>query len=74
MIGWLKVKNAAKYADVSERTLRTWLKSGLRHSRLPSGTILIKIEWLDEFLEENEVENNNSVEKIAEQVIKNLRK
>jgi len=62
MTGWLKVKNAAKYADVSERTLRGWLKEGLRHSRLTTGTILIKPQWIDEYLsgfecQENEVDN-----------------
>ena len=73
MIGWLKVKNAAKYADVSERTLRTWLKHGLRHSRLRSGMILIKVEWLDEFLEKFEVEDNN-IGRIVEEVIRDLKK
>ncbi len=48
--GWLKPKNAAVHADVSERTVRTWLKCGLRHVRPNNGAILIKIEWLDEFL------------------------
>jgi len=62
MDGWLKVKNAAKYADVSERTLRSWLKCGLRHSRLESGTILIFRNWVDQYLsgfecQENQVDN-----------------
>jgi len=51
MEGWGKSKDVAKYAGVSERTVRNWLKEGLRHSRLRTGRILIKYAWLDEFLE-----------------------
>lgn len=50
MDGWGKVKTAAKYAGVSERTLRTWLKQGLRHAKLPSGIVLIKYDFVAEFL------------------------
>jgi hypothetical protein len=64
--GWLQVKSAAAYADVCERTMRSWLKKGLRHSRLPSRTILVKAEWLDEFLENFEVDRENE----ADQIIK----
>jgi hypothetical protein len=49
--GWAKAKVAARYAGVSERTFRQWLKDGLKHSRLRSGTILVKYEWIDEYLE-----------------------
>jgi len=52
MDGWAKIKPAAKYGGVSERTLRgDWLKNGLKHSRLPSGTVLIRYEWIDAYLE-----------------------
>jgi len=30
--------------------MRTWLKEGLKHGRLPSVMILIKYEWIDEYL------------------------
>ena len=69
MLGWTKVKSASKDAGVSERTFRNWLKSGLRHVRLPSGTSLIKYGWIDEYLEKNEVKEDtvgeivNDVEK-----------
>jgi hypothetical protein len=33
--GWLKTKNGARYANVSQRTFRDWFKEGLRHVRLP---------------------------------------
>lgn len=51
MAGWLKVKPAAEYAGVSERTFRDWLKSGLKHARLPSGTILVTEGFIDDFLD-----------------------
>jgi hypothetical protein len=68
---WLKPKSAAKKADVSERTLRDWLKAGLRHSRLPSGSILIKAEWLDEFLAQFEA-THNDVDRIVANVCRGL--
>jgi predicted site-specific integrase-resolvase len=51
MQGWCKIKKAAEFSGISERTLRDWLKDGLKCSRLPSGTVLIKYEWLDAYLE-----------------------
>jgi len=70
MQGWAKVKNAAAYADVSERTFRNWLKEGLRHVRL-RGTIRIKFEWIDEFLESFSVEEDR-VEQIVDDVMKEI--
>ena len=72
MVGWLKVKTAAQYADVSERTLRSWLKCGLRHSRLESGTILILRSWLDQYLTGFEYQNNE-VEKMIDEICNDFR-
>ena len=69
--GWVKVKKAAKYADVSERTFRDWLKDGLRHSRV-RGTILISYAALDEYLMDFEV-RDNQVDEIVDEVVKELR-
>jgi len=60
MPGWTKVKQGAEYAGVSERTFRPWLKDGLRHIRLRSGTVLTKYEWIDEFLGSFEVMDKES--------------
>ena len=49
--GWAKVKQGARYAGVSERTLRDWLKNGLKHSQLPTGSILIRYADIDVHLE-----------------------
>ena len=67
--GWLKVKEAAKYCGLSERKIRSLLKEGLRHSRLRSGTILIKIEWINEYLERFEAQEND-VDRIVDEVVK----
>ena len=69
--GWAKIKAAAAYAGLGERTVRGLLKRGLRFSRLPSGTILVKYEWIDQFLEN--LEEGNVLEKIADEVCKDLR-
>ena len=69
MTGWAKVKDAAGFTGVSERTLRQWLKDGLRHSRLKTGTILIKYEWIDQWLSQFEV-NVNEVDDVVDSVMK----
>ena len=48
--GFAKVKGAARFAGISERTMRTWIKQGLKHYRLPSGTILIAYGDVDDFI------------------------
>ena len=47
---WKKIPDAAKYIGMSERTVRELLKQGLPHSRLPSGTVLVELEQIDEWL------------------------
>ena len=69
--GWAKVKDAAKYAGVSVRTLRDWLKDGLRHSRLSTGTILVAYTAIDDYLARFEV-NRNQVDNIVDEVMQEL--
>ena len=69
--GYAKVKKAAKYAGVSERTFRDWLKDGLRHSRLSTGTILVSYAAIDEYLVGFEV-NENHVDDIVDEVMQEL--
>jgi excisionase family DNA binding protein len=69
--GWAKVKEAAKYAGVSVRTLRDWLKDGLRHSRLSTGTILVAYAAIDDYLARFEV-NRNQVDNIVDEVMQEL--
>jgi len=68
MEGWGKVKNIAKYAGVSERTVEDWLKMGLKYCQLPSGLRLIKFEWVDRFLE-GFSDSSNQVDRIVDEVM-----
>ena len=67
MQAWGKVKTIAERSDVSPRTVRTWLKDGLPYSKV-RGTILIKFEQLDGFLESYSV-SNNEVDNIVAEVL-----
>ncbi len=69
-----KVSGQAKRFDLSERTFRPFLKQGLKHIRLPSGTILIKDQWADEFFAKFEVvvEEAAKVDGIVHEVLKGL--
>jgi hypothetical protein len=69
--GYAKVKEAANYAGVSERSFRDWLKDGLRHSRLSTGTILVAYAAIDEYLARFEV-SRNQVEAIVDDVMQEL--
>ena len=68
---WLRINSAAQYADVSPRTLRKWLKLGLKCVRLPSGTILIKASWIDDFLEDF-VAESQSVKQVINELVESL--
>ena len=69
--GWAKVKEAANYAGVSVRTLRDWLKNGLRHSRISAGMILVSYAAIDEYMVSFEV-NKNQVDEIVDEVMREL--
>ena len=69
--GWLTVKKAAEYCGMSERTVRSWLKQGLKHSKLKSETILVKIGWIDEYLEAYKVQENK-IDKVVEEVMREM--
>ncbi len=71
MKGWLKPTPAAEYCGVCVRTFRPWLKKGLRHIRLPSGSILIKKEWIDDFLVSFEIVENR-VDDLVDDIIGEL--
>jgi hypothetical protein len=68
---WMKIKKASLYAGVSPRTLRDWLKNDLKHSRMPSGLILVKSEWIDEYIEQFSSQDNQ-IEKIVESVMRDF--
>lgn len=71
---WGKVPTIARYADLSPRTIRNLIKNGeIRHSRLSSGTVLIKLEWVDEYLE-SRVTKENPLDLIIKDVLSDFKK
>lgn len=70
MKAWGKVKTAAKYSDVSPRTIRTWLKNGLPYSKI-RGTVLINFNQLDLFLERFATDGNET-DRITNEVMKGI--
>ena len=71
--GWLRRKSAARYADVSARTVRTWCDLGLKRIKI-RGIVLIKTEWLDEWLEQFQVDpdKKTEIEGLVNEVLKVL--
>ena len=47
---WLNVKQAAKYASVTEPTLRNWMRDGLQHYRLSSRATRLHPDNIDAFI------------------------
>ena len=71
MTGWTKVKGAARYAGISERSFRNWLKQGLRHICMNTGTILVKYSWIDDFLESFEIQEDE-VQRVVNEIEREL--
>ena len=69
--GWVKPSEGAKYASVSLKTFRGWLKNGLRHVRLDNGRILISYDWIDEYLLKFEAKDKE-FEAMADELIQGL--
>ena len=69
--GWAKVKAGCKYSGVGEKTFRGWLKEGLKHSRLPSGRILIRYSAIDEFLNKFEI-SESEIDKQVNEILKDF--
>jgi hypothetical protein len=69
--GWFKKSTAGLYADVSAQTITKWIASGLEHSILPSGLVLIHKDSLDVFIQGFAV-TGNEVSQIADGIVKEL--
>ena len=69
--GWCKIRQAAAYAGVSTRTMRDWLKQGLKHSRV-GGCILLRFSDVDAFIEKFTV-NENLIDTVVDDVLKGLK-
>ena len=75
MEGWAKIKPAALYAGISDRTLRVWLKKGLKHSRMNQNNVLIKYDNIDEFIKSFEVSESETkkLDRIVNETLRELR-
>ena len=71
MDGWASVKKAAKYADISERTMRDWLKNGLKHSKPSAGMIRIRYSDIDEYLMKYQVDEN-FVDAVVDEILRDF--
>jgi predicted site-specific integrase-resolvase len=72
MSGWFRIPQAAEYAGVSPRTLREWMREGLKYSRI-HGIVLLKPEWIDEFVERF-AGTSNRADEIAEGLMRKVRR
>ncbi len=72
MTGWRKIPQAAEHFGVSPRTMRTLLKQGFPHSRLPSGTVLISLKKGDEWLRGFDVPERD--QHIVDDILKEFRR
>ena len=64
----------AQYSDLSSRKIRMLMKAGeIRYVKLPTGTVLIKLEWIDTYLKSREVKQG-VMDHIIEDVMKHFEK
>jgi predicted site-specific integrase-resolvase len=68
--GWCRPSQAAKYAGVSVKQFRGWMKNGLRYVELPNGRQFTKFYWIDAHLEQFEVKNE--AKQMAEELVQDL--
>ncbi len=67
---WMKAKAASEYVDVSERTIRAWLKMGLRSTKV-GGAVLIHRKWIDDFIGSGE-RDLNEIDRMADEIVNGL--
>ena len=73
---WLRCRESAKYANVSIRTFRMWLREkGLKHSQV-GGLILIKTSDIDDFLDTFAKEHNkeSDINQTVDEVLNGITK
>ena len=69
---WGKVQDISDYSGLSVRTVRDLLKIGLKYSRLPSGTILVRFIDVDAFLESFSVVRENGLDDIVNKIVREV--
>jgi hypothetical protein len=54
--GYLSLKHAAQWADVSQKTIQRWIASGLPvYQGIEGGKVLVKPSDIDQFLQKKQV-------------------
>ena len=69
--GYGSVRRAAQYVGVSPRTFRDWLKGGLPHFRLSTGTILVAYRDIDNWLARFRVDENRA-DSLVDEILEDL--
>jgi hypothetical protein len=71
--GWMKPKSAAEYADVSEESIREWMRTGLPHAPVSDRITLIRIEDIDKFIA-TRLRTRNDVDSAVDEVVSSVLK
>jgi excisionase family DNA binding protein len=66
--GWLRIREAATYSGVSARTLRDWLKQGLKSYRV-KGALLVHPSDIDNFIKQFPTDRQD-VDAIVDEAVK----
>jgi len=53
-------KYSTETIKLTEKNIRSWANKGLKHIRGPHNNFLYKLEWVDEYLEEQATINSNT--------------
>lgn len=53
-----------KYSVSTYMITHTWVKNGLKHIKGGRNSFLYKLEWIEEYLNNNIIQNNMNIEKI----------
>lgn len=69
--GWLKPSGAAKYANVSEESIREWMRAGLPHATVSNRITLIRIDDIDQFLSAK-LQVRNDIDSAVDEVVSSI--
>jgi hypothetical protein len=70
--GYLSLKKAAAWADVSQKTIKRWIAAGLPvYQSMPGGKVLVKPHEIDDFLQRRQVPRVD-LDALVEQTLKEM--
>ena len=70
---WLCRRDAAAYGGVGLRTLDSWIRDGLVHAKLPTGTIRIHPDAVDAYLQRFQIGGTPAaVRQAADKILEGL--